>query len=211
MVVTIIALVSTVGVMWFLSTAQNQAFQSELSTLLSKIENYEKNIKTEISDYEFEFYVWKDFYTHSYNKNFSQIKQTLTFSGENLVLKNNFTGTWYFIIEEHRNNKFFNRHILSSTGILDLWNVEKWEYSFYSQVNETKLNPIFVSFYSNFNFDEWWENIFLNSLSWSSYTWAILKWNITEKRQYFINSSQTGTLQLEFEKNWKNYNLDFNN
>jgi hypothetical protein len=94
---------------------------------------------------------------------------------------------------------------------LEIEKFEKWEYSFYSQVNETKSNPLFISFYSNFDFDEWWENIFLNNIVWTTFTWAILKWNITTKRQYFINNSQTGALSLEFEKNGKNFNLEFNN
>jgi uncharacterized protein YlxW (UPF0749 family) len=66
--------------MSFLTTVQNQSFQQELSTLLSKIENYEKRLNNDISDYEIQFESGKEYYFHTYNKNYSPIQQFFSYS-----------------------------------------------------------------------------------------------------------------------------------
>lgn len=207
-VVSIISLVSIVGVFSFLGTAKQQSLVKELFFLEKIILENDQNIGKNITDYRVDFMVDTPWYVISKNESYKEGIQKITFEGFSGTLSTNSGEEGLYMIKIYRNKKFITQEIMSATGSYEM-NFSQWgNYEIFWYLNQKPINTLEIRFYTQFEMFDESENIILRNIN-THFQSGSLSQNLTKRKTFFQNTIQTGALFLDFEKNGTHTTLSF--
>lgn len=207
-VVSIIWVISVVGVFSFLGTAKQQSLRQELFFLEKIIAENDQNIGKSLTDYRVDFFVDSPYYVLSSNESYKEEIQKITFDAFTWTLSTTSGEEGLYMVKIYRNWKFLTQELLNSTGSYQI-DFSQWgNYKIFWYLNQKPINILEVRFYTQFEMLDESEKIFLRALN-TTFQSGSVSHTLTKRKKFVQNTTQTGTLFLEFEKNGTQTSLSF--
>jgi len=210
LVISILVLTSTFAINEFSKNFEKQSILREINLINIKLSDLDKNVWKSITDYSLYLYTWS-FYHYTTNTFYKDILNEISFLWWTGTLKTNYiwSSSWSNNAKIFFKNKFLKEVSLSFSGSLKMDFSKVWNY-FIKSENTTKLNDIFINYFSQID-----ENkiIVLTSIkdeNENSYTWIIIKNGLWFSREILDNNwNKIDTkIILTFENNWLEANLE---
>lgn len=202
--IVVIAIIWIIWIWWFssfFSSEQKRTFSQDISMISQSILNLDNNIWKDISDYQAKFFKDKNFYLVSTNNYYKSTLQDINFISYTWTIKNNSNSSWYYQLDIFKNNKFIDSFVLGWTWSLQYDFSEKWDYLIKWILGWKELNSIYVKFFP-------WEDYYNLKNIENSLTWIIIKNDFSWNKQIIWNWNNIDKINLLFEKNWIEQNLE---
>lgn len=195
--ITILSLISLFALSWFGKNFEIQSLNEELSFFQERLAELDKNIGTNLSDYEISLFLG-EIYFYTSNKNYlSTPQKILGFESYTGTIQ---TSSGIDISRIFSDDFFIYTHSWTQIYEYNFANLPNYKVETYH--NGTLINPIFISHYSQIKQEN---KIRLSKINiWTqSYTGILIKNNVGQKRQFFTSTGQilSSPISLIFEDN----------
>lgn len=216
----IIITISAFSISILFDRQSSQLLKEELDKINQDIIHSKKKLWNEITDFEFIFYVWSDFYLKDENKLY---KDDLLIISWWINTYSNFA-SWFtinlvslrqnnpFLLKIFKDDKIYSKHFLSSTWSLNFNVDDSWNYLFKAIFSENSSNILQIIWFSNFDKKN---NIKLNKIlddTNNSYSWIILEQNLSmdyiQYKTLTWNIIETNKIVFQFIANNKLFDLE---
>lgn len=208
----IIILLSTFSISIFFDRQSAQFLREEINKVKQDIIFSKKELWNKITDFEFEFHIWNDFYIKNINKLY---KDNLLYISWWINTYSNFS-SWFtinltsskqntpFLLKILKENKIILKDFLSSTWSLDFFIKDNSDYLFKAFFNTNLSNTLQIIPFSNFDKKNYIKLINIIDDTNNSYSWIILRQNLLNDMQFQTltwNVIKTDKIILEFNAN----------